>query len=336
MKDLIQKLVEIPGPPGSEEAVREFVRAEISSFSDEVNIDALGNLIAHRGPAAPSGGGLRVLVTAHLDEVGLMVRHVDDNGFVRFVPMGLLQPLHLAGSRVIFTGGARGVVAVERNDPPENTPGIEHLYIDMGAASREKCPVKVGDVAVIDQSFLDLGDRLAAKALDDRVGVAVLIEALRQVKSSPHEIFAVFSVQEEVGMRGAGPAAFGIDPQLSLALDVTPTGDTPRIHRTDIGLGKGPAIKVRDPGMIADPRVVRWMAASADKAGLPYQLEVLDSGSTDARVLQLVRGGVPAGCLSIPCRYVHTSSEMVDYRDVQNAAHLLAELLSYPIELGTE
>ena len=164
---------------------------------------------------------------------------------------------------------------------------------------------------------------------------AVLIETLRQLKSTPHELYFVFSVQEEVGVRGATTAAFGIDPDLGLASDVTGTGDTPRRsgRRMEVSLGKGPAIKVRDGGMLADPRVVSWMVKTAEKAGLPYQLEILEGGSTDARAIQLTRAGVPAGCLSIPCRYVHSPSEMVDFGDVENAVRLLVELISKPVKL---
>jgi endoglucanase len=177
---------------------------------------------------------------------------------------------------------------------------------------------------------------MISKAMDDRIGAAVLIETLRQHKSSPHELYFVFSVQEEVGLRGATTAAFGIDPDLGLASDVTGTGDTPRrsSRRMEVSLGKGPAIKVRDGGMLSDPRVVDWMVRTAENAHLPYQLEVLEGGTTDARAIQLTRAGVPAGCLSIPCRYIHSPSEMVDTSDVENAVRLLVELISKPVELN--
>jgi endoglucanase len=152
------------------------------------------------------------------------------------------------------------------------------------------------------------------------------------LKDSPHQVFFVFSVQEEVGVRGATTAAYGIDPELGLAVDVTGVGDTPKARKMAVSLGKGPAIKVRDAGMLADPRVVNWMVNAAEKARLPYQMEVLEGGSTDARAIQLTRAGVPAGCLSIPCRYIHSPSEMVDTNDVQNSVRLLLELLSHPVE----
>jgi endoglucanase len=214
-------------------------------------------------------------------------------------------------------------------------PAFEQLYIDLGCSSRDETPVRVGDVGTFDRPFLDLGRRLVAKSMDDRIGAAVLIETLRQLHDTPHQLYFVFSTQEEVGVRGATAAAYGLDPDLGLAVDVTATGDTPQRTkvRMEVSLGKGPAIKVRDGGMLADRRVVDWMVRGAEKLGLPYQMEILAGGSTDARAMQLARAGVPAGCLSIPCRYVHSPSEMVDFADVENAVRLLVELLSQPVQL---
>jgi putative aminopeptidase FrvX len=239
------------------------------------------------------------------------------------------------GGRVRFLNGQAGVIYTEPQDDPARTPTFDQLYIDLGCASRAECPVRVGDVAVFERPFTDLGNRMVSKAMDDRVGAAVLIEALRQVKSTPHELYFVFSVQEEVGLRGATTAAYGIDPDLGLSSDVTGTGDTPRrtSRRMEVSLGKGPAIKVRDGGMLSDPRVVDWMVKTAEKAGLPYQLEILEGGTTDARAIQISRAGVPAGCISIPCRYIHSPSEMVDIGDVENAVRLLVALISKPVKL---
>jgi endoglucanase len=164
--------------------------------------------------------------------------------------------------------------------------------------------------------------------------VAIAIETLKQLEKTPHEVYFVFSVQEEVGLRGATTSAYGVDPDIGLAIDVTGSGDTPNGIRMEVGLGKGPAVKVRDGGMLSDPRVIDWMVRSASKAKLPYQLEILEGGTTDARAIQLARAGVPVGCLSIPCRYVHTPSEMVDYADVTNGVALLVEMLSKPIDFG--
>ena len=169
--------------------------------------------------------------------------------------------------------------------------------------------------------------------IDDRISVAVQIEIMRQLKDSPNDIYYVFTVQEEVGVRGAMTSAYGVDPEIGIAIDVCPTGDTPDSDTKDIELGKGPAVKIKDPGMIADPRIVNWMIKGAEKAKIPYQREVSELGSTDARAMQLARAGVMAGNLSIPCRYVQSPSEMVDYGDVQNTVKLMVALLGKEIKL---
>jgi tetrahedral aminopeptidase len=331
MKPLIQKLTETFSPSGYEADIRAVIRAEIESFADEIRVDALGNLIARKGNK--SSNGRRIMLAAHMDEIGLMVTHIDDNGFLRFTGIGGIRPLALTGGRVRFVNGTRGVIGTDRITEMSKAPTLEQCFIDVGATSKKDCPVKVGDVCGFERSFLDLEKRLVAKSMDDRIACAVLIETMRELKNSPHELYFVFTTQEEVGTRGATTSAFGIDPDLGLAVDVTGTGDTPKAYRMEVGLGKGPAIKVKDAGMLADPRVVEWMVKAAEKAKLPYQREVLEGGSTDARAIQLTRGGVPAGCLSIPCRYVHTPSEMVDYDDVQNAVKLLKTLLTAPVTL---
>lgn len=331
MKALIQKLVETIAPSGYETPIRELILGEIKDAADEVRVDALGNLVVRKGQKSPAGK--RIMLAAHMDEIGLIATHVDENGFVRFSTIGGVRPHTLYGGRVRFLNGTAGVIGGERLENMERVHSFEKLFIDVGATSKEDCPVRVGDVAAFERPFLDLGKRLVAKSMDDRISVAVMIETLRQLSQSPHEIYFVFSTQEEVGVRGATTAAFGVDPEIGVAVDVTATGDTPKGMKMAVALGKGPAIKVKDSGMIADPRVVRWMADTAEQAGIPYQLEILEGGSTDARAMQLTRAGVAAGCLSIPCRYIHTPSEMVDYDDVQNAVRLLTALLQSAVEL---
>lgn len=331
MKSLIQKLVEAVGPSGYEGNVRDLVRAEIEGLADEIRVDALGNLLARKGQK--SADGLRIMLSAHMDEIGVIATYIDEKGFARFTSIGGVRPANCIGGRVRFLNGARGLIYTERSEDPNRIPALEAMYIDLGADSREACPVKVGDLGVFERPFLDLGSRLVSKAMDDRISVAVLIETLRRLESTPHELYFVFSTQEEVGLRGATTAAYGVDPDLGVAVDVTGSGDTPKGLRMEVGLGKGPAIKVRDGGMLSDPRVVRWMVNTAKAAGLPYQLEVLEGGTTDAKAIQMARAGVPAGCLSIPTRYIHSPSEMVDYNDVQNSVSLLIEMLSKPVTL---
>jgi len=331
MKSLIQKLVEIPGPSGYESQIRAAIRAEIEDLADEVRVDALGNLIAVKGQV--SSGGQRLMLSAHMDEIGLIATHIDANGFVRFTTIGGVRRTTCVGSRVRFFNGPSGVIGQEDPNEKNKLPTFEQMFIDVGASSRIDCPVHVGDLAVFDRPFADYGNRLVSKALDDRIGVAVLIETLRQFKKSPNQVFFVFSVQEEVGLRGATTAAFGLDPDLGIAVDVTASGDTPKGLKMAVSLGKGAAIKVRDGGMLADPRVVDWMVRTAQSAQNLYQLEVLENGTTDARAIQLARSGVPTGCISIPCRYIHAPSEMVDYADVLSAVNLLKALVGLPVEL---
>lgn len=331
MKTLIKKLVESIGPSGYETAVREFIKEEISSYSDEIRVDALGNLLVRKGTR--TSGGLKIMLAAHMDEIGIIATHIDERGFVRFTTLGGVRPANCVAGRVQFINGAAGVIGMDRLENASQGPSIEQLYIDLGATSPDDCPVKVGDVAAFSRPMLELGDRIAAKSMDDRIGVAVLIETLKQLRQTPHEIAFVFSVQEEVGLRGATTAAFALNPDLGLSVDVTMTGDTPKTMKMEVSLGKGPAIKVRDGRMLADPRVNQMLMETAEKENIPYQLEILEGGTTDASVIQLTHAGVPSSCISIPCRYVHSPSEMVDYNDVQNAVRLLVAFLSAPIRL---
>ena len=331
MKQLIQKLTETFSPSGYETAICKVIREEIKSLSDEIHLDALGNLIARKG--SKSKNGLKIMLAGHMDEIGLMATHIDENGFIRFTSLGGIRLTALTGGRVRFMDGTPGVISSDRLTDLTKAPTLEQCFIDVGASSRKDCPVKVGDVCAFERPFLDLGNRMIAKAMDDRIGCAIMIEAMRTLKASPHELYFVFTTQEEVGLRGATASAFGVDPDFGLSVDVTTTGDTPKGSRMEVSLGKGPAIKVKDGGMLADPRIVNWMIRTAEKAKIPYQREVLEGGTTDARAIQVARAGVPAGCLSVPTRYVHNPSEMVDTRDVENSIKLLVALLSAPVKL---
>lgn len=331
MKSIIQKLVETPGPSGFEYEIRDAIKDMIGDAADEIRVDALGSLIARKGTKTDQG--MRVMVSAHIDEIGLMVTHIDKNGFTRFTNIGGINPLTCYGGRVLFMDGTRGVIGMDGLERGK-TPKLTDLYIDVGATSAEDCPVSVGDVCGFERPFLDLGKRMVAKSMDDRIAAAISIEALKRLESTPHEVHFVFSTQEEVGLRGATTAAFGIDPEVGFAVDVTQSGDMPRPNtKMATALGDGPAIKVRDSSFIADPKLVDWMVKTAESAEIPYQLEVLEAGGTDGRAIQLTRSGVPAGCVSIACRYIHSPSEMVDSDDVENAVKLLVALLSQPISL---
>lgn len=333
MKKLLQTLTETFGPSGHESEVRKIVRSEVEALADEVQVDALGNLIARKRPTKAARDTKKIMIAAHMDEIGVIVSHVDEHGFVRFAPIGGVLRRYVLGGRVRFLDGTQGIIGFDRLDNVNELPTLDKVYIDVGATNPKDCPVKIGDVAAFDRQYSDLGDRLVAKSMDNRVGVLVAIETLCALKSTPYDLYFVFTTQEEVGVRGATTSAYGIDPDIGIALDVAPSGDTPNSHRMEMALGKGPCIKIQDVGMIADPRIVQWMIRTAERNKIPYQREVLLIGGTDARAIQLTRAGVPAGCISVPVRYVHSPSEMVDVSDVQNTVRLLTALLRTPIDL---
>jgi endoglucanase len=331
MKALIKKLTETFSPSGYENAIRDVILEEIKPLVEDARVDALGNLIARKGT---SGEGKRVMLAAHMDEIGLIVHHVDEKGFVHFSHVGVPFARYLSGGRVRFMNDVQGIIDSE---PPKkglhDIAPPDKMFIDVGATSPEDCPVKVGDVAAFERPYTEMGNRLVAKSMDDRIGVAVLIETLRRMEDPPNEAYFVFTVQEEVGTRGAITSTYGIDPEIGLAIDVTPTGDTPKGWRSNAELGKGAAIIVKDGGLISEPRILEWLETTAKEASIPVQRTVQLVGGTDARSMQLSRAGVPAGSICVPCRYAHSPSEMVDYDDVENAVRLVVALLSKPIEL---
>ena len=334
MKELIKELTEAYGPSGSEDPVRQIIKKHIAGHVDEARVDPLGNLIAlKKGRPRRGVEARKIMLAAHMDEIGVIVSHVDEKGFLRFAPIGGVNALTLLGSRVVFADGSTGVIGREKPENPTEFPTMDKMFIDVGAPDKEHLTRKVGDMAAFVRPCVDLGQRLTAKAFDDRIGCAILVQTVQELKTTPHEAYFVFTVQEEVGLRGALTSAFGVEPDVAIAVDVTTTGDTPEAYPMAVSLGAGPAIKVKDRGMLTHPGVKNWMANTAERLGLPYQFEVLEAGSTDAMAIQTSRAGVAAGVLSIPTRYVHSPSEMVDYSDVQSAVKLLVGLLSGPVDI---
>jgi endoglucanase len=332
VKDTIKRLVEAYGPSGFEDQIRSIIREEIAGLADSTRVNRLGSLIAIK---KGSGGksSKRVMLSAHMDEIGLMVTHIDANGFARVTNIGGVRPMNCVGGRVVFADGSVGVIHFDRLDDLSKPPSMEHLYIDTGARDKASSRMKVGDAAAFQRPFANMGERMAAKSMDDRIGCAILIETMRRLARTPHEVHFVFSVQEEIGTIGARTAGYEINPDLAIAVDVTLTGDTPKALPMAVELGKGPAIKVKDSGMIAHTGVKELMIQRAEESKTAYQLEILRSGTTDAAAIQVAREGVPSGCLSIPCRYVHTPSETVDTRDVLRSVDLLLAILRKPIAI---
>jgi endoglucanase len=326
---LIKRLCETYGPAGHEDRVRSLIKTTIKGLVDSMHVDSMGNLVAHL-----AGKGDRIMVCAHMDEIGLIVTYIDRRGFLRFAPLGGVYPNRLVATRVEFENGTIGVVHQETRNTADQPLKFEKLFIDIGCddqkSARQK--VRIGDLAAFQRSLQVIGPRLVAKAMDDRIGCYVLIEALRRVarqKKSQrrHDLYFVFTVQEEVGLRGAMTSAYGIAPDYGLSVDVTGTGDTPEADKMEVRLGQGTAIKVRDRMMISHPMIRNGLESLCRRQRIPYQLEVLEWGTTDAAVMQISREGVPSGTISVPARYVHSLSEMVDVGDVEASIRLLTAFL---------
>lgn len=330
MKDLIKKLAEAWGPSGYEHHIRKIIHDEVADLADEVTVDALGNLICRIGKSGP-----KIMVAAHMDEIGLVATFVEPRtGYLRFSPIGGLNTTTLFGNRVRFENGTLGVIGA--HDSWSAQSDLSNYYIDVSDGNGTSA-VEAGSPAGFWREFEERGTRLVAKSMDDRIGCVVAIETLRRLKKRrkrvPNQVYFAFTVQEEVGLRGARPAAYSIEPDVGIALDVTRTGDEVKNAKMAVRLGGGAAIKVHDPGLVVPPAVRDWMLNRAQADGIPHQLELLAAGTTDASGIQLARAGVPSGCISIPTRFIHTTSETVDIRDVQACVDLLAGLLGNPLDL---
>ena len=331
MKKLIRTMVEGFGPSGFEDNIRKLIKSEIKGCFDKVSVDAMGNLIALR--CGREKNSKTIMVAGHMDEVGVMVSYVDKKGFARVTSLGGVSALYEIGGRVKFENGAVGVINREKPKTATEQPNMTNIYVDLGASDKKSCPVQVGDVGVFLQPMVEMGDCIASKALDDRVGCSIMIQAMLELKDKklPYDVCFVFTTQEEVGLRGATTSAFGIAPDLGIALDVTYSTDTPEPPmKMDISLGKGAAVKIKDSGMITQPWVKDWMIETAETNNIPYQREVLLGGATDAAAIQKSRAGVASGCISIPCRHIHSPSEVVNYKDVLSCVKLLKALLLRP------
>ncbi|MDI6738953.1 MAG: M42 family metallopeptidase [Candidatus Edwardsbacteria bacterium] len=330
MKDLIKRMTETHGPSGSEERIREQIRKEIRGLADSVRVDTLGNLIAVK-----KGRGAKVMVAAHMDEIGFMVSHIDANGFLRISNIGGIYLHNIISQRVIFASGVVGAIGEERAEKPTDPKQLDKMYIDIGARNKKEAEamVAVGDVAGFHRPCEFLGERVIAKAMDDRIGCAIMIEALKRLKKSPNEIHFVFTTQEEVGLRGATTAAFGLDPDVGIAIDITGAFDTPdEKPKLPAVLGKGAAIKVKDSGMLAHPAVKQLMVATAKANRIPHQLDILEGGTTDGAAIYKTRSGIPTGVISVPTRYAHSPSEMVDMTDVRACVDLLVKMLDLDLK----
>lgn len=330
MKELIKKVTEVCSPSGREDKIREMIIEEIKDYVDGYKVDRLGNLVAWK----KGSSGKKLLLDAHMDEIGVVVSNIDDKGFLKIEMIGGVSPYILLGTRIRFETGVIGVVGVEGEsgkELQENMKGLsfDNIFVDIGATSREEAGklAPVGTFGTYDATFYDAGKRLISKAMDDRIACAILIQVAKELKNPKDDIYLAFTVQEEVGLVGASVAGFDIMPDMAIAVDITGGPDTPKSYkRMGFELGKGPAIKIKDRASVSSSWVVKKLAEVAEKYKIPYQYEVLIFGGTNARGYQVTRSGIAAGTLSIPTRYGHTPHEMVDYDDVLNAVKLLKAL----------
>lgn len=338
--DLLRELSEMAGVPGREEGVRDAIQEQIRDVVDSLETDALGNLHAVR--RSGRDGAAQLMIAAHMDEIGFIVRHIDDKGFLRLQQLGGFDARNLFARQVTVhaSGQRRELVGVlnpsgkpvhmSTAEERAKVPALDAFFVDLGLApERVRELVRVGDMVTLRQSFADLGDVVTGKALDDRTGCWILIETLRRIEDPVVDVHAVFTVQEEVGLRGAVTGAFKVAPDLAIALDTTLAIDIPDnrddMHVTE--LGKGTAIKVMDHASISTRWLVDALVEVATRHDVAYQLEVLPLGGTDAAAMQRARAGTPSITISTPSRYVHTVTEMVSKADLEAAVALLSAVI---------
>ncbi len=341
--ELLDRLVRTPGVSGREEKIRELAVSELKSLADSLKIDAMGNVIAAR----KGGGKKRVMLSAHIDEIGFIVNHIDKDGFLKFVPVGGFDPRTLISQRVsVHTakGALRGIIGTKpvhvlEDEELKRTPKIKDLFIDIGCAKAEaEKLVALGDSVTLERELAEIGkDMLTAKALDNRAGVYAMIEALRKTPKSECDIFAVASCQEEVGLRGAMVSAFGIEPDMAIAIDTTAACDLPFCGEPDYitRLGKGVGITIMDGTAIGNVKLVKFLKETAQKKKISHQMKIAIRGGNDAGAIQRSRAGVPVVTLSIPTRYIHSSVEAISKKDLEACIDLVSAFLSsaHKIEL---
>lgn len=322
--ELISKLTAVFGPSGQEGAVAQVISQLAGPYADEITTDTLGNLIVHK-----RGEGPKLMLAAHMDSIGLIVTYFEEDGSLRFGKVGGVTAKEIRNAPVRFENGVLGAVKVH-GKAEEDKLSLDDLYLDIGAESREQAQamVRLGDTAVYATTAGRAGERVISPYLDNRVSCAVLLKVLERLKKSQYDLYLVFTVQEELGLRGAKTAAYGIDPDLAVAVDVTGAYDYPGAPKAGSAvLGGGAAIKVMDSSVICHPELVEQLSHLARQQGIKAQMDVLTRGGTDAGAIHQSRRGVKTGGVSIPCRYSHTPTSMVDLRDVEACVDLLTELI---------
>lgn len=332
---LLKEICEAAGAPGYESRVREIVIREVTPLVDDVSVDNLGNVFALK---KGKGSEKKAMVAAHMDEIGFMVTYIDDNGFLRFNTLGGFDPKTLVAQRVIVHGkkdliGVMGSKPIHVMTAEEKTkmPKTSDFFIDMGMPKEEvEKYIAIGDPITRERLLIEMGDCVNCKSIDNRVSVFILIEALRHLGSAPYDVYGVFTVQEEVGIRGANVAAHKINPDFGFGLDTTIAFDLPgaQAHEKVTSLGKGTAIKIMDAMTICDYRMVAFMKKTAEKNKITWQPEILTAGGTDTAGLQRMgKDGAISGAISIPTRHLHQVIEMAHKSDIQSSIDLLKACL---------
>lgn len=325
MINLLKDLTQITAPSGNEALIHDYIINEIKDYVDEIETDALGNLIAHK-----VGNGKKVMFAAHTDEIGIIATYIEDNGMLRFTPLGGINAHYALHQRVKFTNGITGVVSFEKSDDKTlKNLKTSDLFIDIGAKNKSDAEqmISVGDAACFMGEFLLCGENAVSKAIDDRCGCAALITAIKSFKEHKNDLYFVFTASEELGLRGAKVAANRIVPDFAVALDVTKTGDVPGKFKMAVNLGDGVAIKIKDSSFLAHPYIKNLMFEVCEKYDIKHQIEVLEAGGTDSGAIHLSGSGVASGCISIPTRYIHSPSEMINITDLKCAAELATKLI---------
>lgn len=317
--DLMKKLSDCFSPSGRENNIREIITEEIKDYVDEIKVDPLGNLIARK-----KGNGKKILFSAHMDQIGLIITHVDEKGFLRFSNVGGIHAKEIIGLTMVFDNGLQGVVCCEELKDNEKLT-MSKLFIDVASTDPEfvKENFHIGDMCVFKSEYYETPDCTICRAADDRIGCYIQIEAIKDHPVTDNDVYYVFSVQEEVGTRGAKTAGYSVNPDLAVALDVTATGDSLDGIKMDVKLGGGAAIKLMDKSMITHPDVKNLLTNLAEENNIKYQYEVLEFGGTDAGPIHMTREGIPSGVISIPTRNLHSAAEIINKNDVFECIKLL-------------
>ncbi|TVQ36681.1 MAG: M42 family peptidase [Geminicoccaceae bacterium] len=345
--ELLRALCETPAVPGHEDRVRELIEREVEDLFDEVRVDALGSLLcrrdARKGKAKSKGKPpTKVMLLCHMDEIGFLVRHVGEQGFIYLQPVGGFDPRNLFSRRVLVCtaqGDLKGVmnpggkpIHISSPEDRKKVPEVGEFFVDVGLGKETKDVVKVGDMVVMDEPFVEMGDKLVSKALDNRVACWLGIEAVRGLGKTRHaaEIHVAFTAQEEVGLRGARTAAYGVRPDIGIGVDTTLACDTPGVPEQDriTVQGEGFGLHVRDSSFIADKALVAEIEALAVQKKIPFQRTMLAAGGQDGAAAQQVAAGARAVAIVVGTRYIHTVTEMVDKRDLEAARDILVAYLA--------